>query len=150
VCVYCFCVGGCQLRGWEAYKDLKRRIEDLQVKLPLFASLAKPSIRERHWEMIREKTGSDVSPADPELSLGHVRRGVGHPGVVGGGWVCGCVGGGGLLMGGLVRLLAAWLAPGAQCSPCCCLRIGRVGWVVANSSQPLRCSRGAWPWGRPW
>jgi hypothetical protein len=63
-----------QLRGWEAYKDLKRRIEDLQVKLPLFASLAKPSIRERHWEMIREKTGTDVSPADPEFSLGQVRQ----------------------------------------------------------------------------
>jgi dynein heavy chain len=61
------------LRGWEAFKELKHRIEDLQMKLPLFASLAKPAIRDRHWEMIREKTGSvDLNPSDPEFTLGQL------------------------------------------------------------------------------
>ena len=58
-----------QLRTWEAYRDLKRQIEGFQHKLPLFANLAKPSIRGRHWELIQERTGATLRPFDADFAL---------------------------------------------------------------------------------
>ena len=41
------------LKEWEAYKDLKSRIEELKEVLPIIEELKKPSIKSRHWESIK-------------------------------------------------------------------------------------------------
>ena len=38
-----------QLKGWTAYKEPKGELDEMTEVLPLVASLAKPSIVERHW-----------------------------------------------------------------------------------------------------
>ena len=60
------------MRTWDAYKELKRKIEGFQQKLPLFASLSKPSIRDRHWSLIQDATGTQLRPFDPDFCLGHL------------------------------------------------------------------------------
>jgi hypothetical protein len=42
------------LKSWEAYKELKQEIDDMTEILPLVSSLAKPSIRNRHWDAVIE------------------------------------------------------------------------------------------------
>lgn len=37
------------LKGWDAYKELKQAIEDLKAVLPIITDLKKDSIEERHW-----------------------------------------------------------------------------------------------------
>ncbi len=68
----CGHAGLVQLRTWEAYKELKRKIEGFQQKLPLFASLCKPSIRDRHWTLIQECTGAHLRPFDADFCLRHL------------------------------------------------------------------------------
>ena len=70
--VFGSCVRLVQLRTWDAYKELKRKIEGFQQKLPLFASLSKPSIRDRHWSLIQDATGTQLRPFDPDFCLGHL------------------------------------------------------------------------------
>ena len=40
------------LKSWEAYKELKQEIDDMTEILPLVKSLAKESIRPRHWDEV--------------------------------------------------------------------------------------------------
>lgn len=46
------------LKEWEAYKDLRDKIDNLKSVLPIIQELKKPSIKSRHWEKIKELTGS--------------------------------------------------------------------------------------------
>ena len=46
-----------RLRDWDAYKDLKKQIDNFQVVLPLLKSLAKPSIMQRHWTEVSNRCG---------------------------------------------------------------------------------------------
>jgi dynein heavy chain len=41
-----------KLRGWAAYNELKKVIEDFETVLPLLTELAKPSIKDRHWKEV--------------------------------------------------------------------------------------------------
>ena len=43
-----------KLRTWDAYKELKKTIEDTQTVMPLLNELSKPSIMPRHWEEVAE------------------------------------------------------------------------------------------------
>ena len=45
------------LRSWEAYADLKKKIEDFSVTVPLLEHLSKPSVKPRHWTELMEITG---------------------------------------------------------------------------------------------
>ena len=49
-----------KLREWDAYKELKKTIEDFQTVLPLLQELSKPSIMERHWEELAEITKVEI------------------------------------------------------------------------------------------
>eukprot|EP01029_Cantina_marsupialis_P005375 TRINITY_DN157_c1_g2_i1.p1 TRINITY_DN157_c1_g2~~TRINITY_DN157_c1_g2_i1.p1 ORF type:complete len:3733 (+),score=1529.44 TRINITY_DN157_c1_g2_i1:1436-11200(+) len=49
------------LREWEAYQDLRQRIEDFQTVLPLLQELSKESIKTRHWGEVMKITGSTFS-----------------------------------------------------------------------------------------
>jgi len=37
------------LKGWQAYKELKTSIENLKVILPVITILKKDSVKDRHW-----------------------------------------------------------------------------------------------------
>ena len=44
------------LRTWEAYSDLKQKIESFTITVPLLELLSKPSIKPRHWTELMELT----------------------------------------------------------------------------------------------
>lgn len=48
------------LKSWDAYKELKTEIDNMTEIIPMVESLAKPSIRPRHWEEIIEITKTDL------------------------------------------------------------------------------------------
>jgi dynein heavy chain len=48
------------LKSWEAYKELKQEIDDMTEILPLVTALAKPSIRNRHWDDVIELVKEDI------------------------------------------------------------------------------------------
>lgn len=48
------------LKTWDAYKELKQKVEDMSKILPLVKELSKPSIRDRHWEEIIQLTQKDI------------------------------------------------------------------------------------------
>jgi dynein heavy chain len=57
------------LKSWDAYKELKQEIDDMTDILPLVESLAKPSIRPRHWDEIIEMTKEEIPYATETFSL---------------------------------------------------------------------------------
>lgn len=48
------------LKTWDAYKELKQKVEDMSKILPLVKELSKPSIRDRHWEEIIQLTQKEI------------------------------------------------------------------------------------------
>ena len=48
------------LKGWDAYKELKQKVEDMTKILPLVKELSKSSIRPRHWDEIIQLTQKDI------------------------------------------------------------------------------------------
>ncbi|GBG33121.1 Dynein heavy chain 5, axonemal [Hondaea fermentalgiana] len=57
-----------KLRDWDAYKDLKKQIDEFTVVLPLLQALAKPSIMQRHWTEVSRKCGTEFV-VGPEFRL---------------------------------------------------------------------------------
>lgn len=47
------------LKRWDAYTELKKEIDTKSEELPLIEALAKPSIRDRHWEEVIELVKQD-------------------------------------------------------------------------------------------
>ena len=47
-------------KQYPAYKELKQRLDDMEIVLPLVEMLADRSIKERHWEQLIELTGKDI------------------------------------------------------------------------------------------
>lgn len=45
-----------KLRGWDAYTDLKKTLEDFNQILPLLTDLARPAMKQRHWKVVSELT----------------------------------------------------------------------------------------------
>jgi hypothetical protein len=48
------------LRDWEAYRELKKEIEDFSEALPLLVELAKKSIQSRHWAQVLEYSKEEI------------------------------------------------------------------------------------------
>jgi dynein heavy chain len=48
------------LKGWDAYKELRKEVDDMGKILPLVKELSKPSIRDRHWDEIIQMTQKDI------------------------------------------------------------------------------------------
>ena len=55
-----------KLREWQAYKDLKTKIEDYKNVLPLMKELKEPMIKDRHWEQIIEVTHKHLNFLQPD------------------------------------------------------------------------------------
>ena len=57
------------LKSWEAYKELKQEIDDMTEILPLVKSLAKESIRPRHWDEIIVLVKQDIPYTSETFNL---------------------------------------------------------------------------------
>jgi dynein heavy chain len=57
------------LKSWEAYKELKQEIDDMTEILPLVVALAKPSIRNRHWDEVIELVKEEIPYASETFTL---------------------------------------------------------------------------------
>ena len=62
------------LKTWDAYKELKQEIDDMTEILPLVESLAKPSIRPRHWDEIISMTKEDIPYASETFSFSQLLK----------------------------------------------------------------------------
>jgi len=58
------------LRDWDAYNELKRKIDDFLEVLPLLTALSGKAMQDRHWKQIQEITGSklDMNPETFKLA----------------------------------------------------------------------------------
>ena len=54
------------LREWQAYKDLREKIENYKNIFPLIKELKDPMIKNRHWERIIELSGKRLNYAQPD------------------------------------------------------------------------------------
>eukprot|EP00471_Norrisiella_sphaerica_P006901 CAMPEP_0184484204 /NCGR_PEP_ID=MMETSP0113_2-20130426/5915_1 /TAXON_ID=91329 /ORGANISM="Norrisiella sphaerica, Strain BC52" /LENGTH=4710 /DNA_ID=CAMNT_0026865073 /DNA_START=240 /DNA_END=14372 /DNA_ORIENTATION=+ len=48
-----------KLRTWDAYTDLKGKLESFNQILPLLTELARPSMKQRHWDAVSELTKTE-------------------------------------------------------------------------------------------
>jgi dynein heavy chain len=48
------------LKTWQAYTELKVKIESYKEVLPIISELKKPSIKDRHWLKVVEVTGDQI------------------------------------------------------------------------------------------
>jgi dynein heavy chain, axonemal len=62
------------LKTWDAYKELKQEIDDMTEILPLVESLAKPSIRPRHWNEVIALTKEDIPYTSETFSLSQLLK----------------------------------------------------------------------------
>ncbi len=58
-----------ELRGWDAYIELKKTVDDFLESLPLIELLANPSLRPRHWAALEELTGQKLNVGSDTFKL---------------------------------------------------------------------------------
>ena len=56
-----------QLKEWDAYKELKKEIDDFSEVLPMLKELSKPSVKTRHWEELSQVTGESLNFSSEEV-----------------------------------------------------------------------------------
>jgi dynein heavy chain len=56
-----------QLKEWPAYKELRQEIDDFSEILPLMKELAKPSIRDRHWQELIKVTNAELKVDNEDM-----------------------------------------------------------------------------------
>ena len=59
-----------QLRGWDAYRDLKKDIDDFVEVLPLIEALSSPAMRPRHWQEIQRISEVEFDNESLDLTVG--------------------------------------------------------------------------------
>lgn len=60
------------LRGWPAFKDLKKKIDDFLEILPLIQALCNKSMRQRHWQAVMTTTGKTFNLSEDVFKLQHL------------------------------------------------------------------------------
>ena len=58
-----------KLREWAAYEELRSKISDFQLLLPLLDQLCKPSIKPRHWEDVNALLPQKLRYSDEDFTL---------------------------------------------------------------------------------
>jgi dynein heavy chain len=61
-----------QLRGWEAYNDLTKDIQDFMAVLPLIQALSSHAMRPRHWKIIQKMSAMEFDNESPDLTVGGI------------------------------------------------------------------------------
>merc|ERR1712007_350102 len=60
------------LKGWQAFKDLKDQIENYKEILPFIQQLKDPHIiKDRHWDRIIEFSGKELNYKQPDQFFFH-------------------------------------------------------------------------------
>jgi len=57
------------LKQWDAYKEMKQEIDDMTEILPLVTAMAKPSIRNRHWDEVIELMKMEIPYESESFTL---------------------------------------------------------------------------------
>eukprot|EP00768_Dysnectes_brevis_P002834 gnl/Dysnectes_brevis/2072_a2396_807.p1 GENE.gnl/Dysnectes_brevis/2072_a2396_807~~gnl/Dysnectes_brevis/2072_a2396_807.p1 ORF type:complete len:4631 (+),score=1942.19 gnl/Dysnectes_brevis/2072_a2396_807:116-13894(+) len=57
------------MRDWEAYLELKKRIEDFGFLLPLFQMLSHPAVQGRHWKAVSDLCKTEFDVEDENFRL---------------------------------------------------------------------------------
>lgn len=60
------------LKEWEAFHDLKKKVEDFTEILPLLRELSKDSIKPRHWVLVNKATNTELKYDNDLFSLAEV------------------------------------------------------------------------------
>jgi len=60
------------LRGWAAFRDLKKKIDDFLEILPLIQALCSKSMRPRHWAEVMSVTGKTFNLSEDVFKLQHL------------------------------------------------------------------------------
>jgi dynein heavy chain len=58
-----------RLREYNAFKMLRDQIDDFQLIIPMLQELSKDSIRDRHWDEIKQICGAEFDQTSPEFKL---------------------------------------------------------------------------------
>ena len=58
------------LRDWDAYTDLRKKIDDFLEILPMVQSLASPAMRPRHWQALMALVGAELDMSEDSFKLG--------------------------------------------------------------------------------
>lgn len=60
------------MQTWNAYIELKQKIDDFNEMCPLLELMVNKSMKLRHWEQISEITNYDFDIENPRTTVGHV------------------------------------------------------------------------------
>lgn len=60
------------LKSWQAYDDLRVKIEGLIETVPLLQFLSNPAMRDRHWEEVERLTDTKFDMAEETFKVGHL------------------------------------------------------------------------------
>lgn len=65
-----------EARNWEAWTNLKDRVNQFRKNIPLVENLKNPAIRQRHWKDLSETIGSSniIDPANDTFNLDTILR----------------------------------------------------------------------------
>ena len=60
------------LKEWQAFNDLKKKIDDFNETCPVLERILDPAMKERHWKRIEEVTGWKFEVESDGFQLRHV------------------------------------------------------------------------------
>ena len=60
------------MKDWQAYLDLKKKIDDFNDTCPLLEMMTSKSMQERHWDRIAKLTGHTFDVESESFSLRHI------------------------------------------------------------------------------
>lgn len=62
------------LKEWQAYQDLKKKIDDFSESCPLLELMANKAMKERHWDRIAKLTGHTFDLDSENFSLRDIMK----------------------------------------------------------------------------
>lgn len=60
------------LKDWQAYLDLKKRIDDFSESCPLLEMMTNKAMKQRHWDRISELTGTQFDVESDTFCLRNI------------------------------------------------------------------------------
>lgn len=60
------------LKGWEAFNDLKKRIDDFNETCPLLEMMANKAMLDRHWKRLEEITSHSFDVESESFQLRNI------------------------------------------------------------------------------